>query len=76
MKNSEWISVNDGYPLSLMDVGRKNDIPYVLAVDSKNRMSVGYIDRLYSNGTPQWVFTKPIGKPTHWMHLPRPPVDG
>lgn len=49
-----------------------SDKPYVLAVDAKGRMSVGYA-MLYSSGHLQWTFAKPIGEPTHWMHLPPPP---
>lgn len=45
--------------------------PYVLAVDAKGRMSVGYA-RENSEGY-TWTFAKPIGQPTHWMKLPEPP---
>ena len=53
--------------------------PYVLAVDVKGRMSVGYA-RENSEGY-TWVFAKPIGEPTHFQPLPEPPkaeefVDG
>lgn len=49
-------------------------LPYVLAVDIKGRMSVGYAsehsgyDRGYS-----WTFAKPIGEVVRWMHLPSLP---
>ncbi len=46
--------------------------PYVLAVDAKGRMSVGYPYR-HSTGEVGWVFAKPIGEPTHWMPLPEAP---
>jgi hypothetical protein len=46
--------------------------PYVLAVDAKDRMSVGYA-RENSEGY-TWVFAKPIGEPTHWTPLPIPPI--
>lgn len=45
--------------------------PYVLAVDARDRMSVGYA-RENSEGY-TWVFAKPIGEPTHWMPLPLAP---
>lgn len=45
---------------------------YVLAVDDKNRMSVGYAYRL-SGGEIHWIFAKPIGHPVAWIHLPQPP---
>lgn len=46
--------------------------PYVLLVDAKDRMSVGYA-RATSYGY-TWVFAKPIGQPTHWMPLPDAPA--
>lgn len=46
--------------------------PYVLAVDVKGRMSVGYAIA-YDAGGYHWAFAKPIGEPTHWMPLPDPP---
>lgn len=51
-------------------------IPYVLAVDVKGRMSVGYATEHsgYQQGY-RWTFAKPIGEPTHWMPLPDPPTD-
>ncbi len=45
--------------------------PYVLAVDVKGRMSVGYARE--NSGGHTWIFAKPIGEPTHWQHLPEPP---
>jgi hypothetical protein len=47
--------------------------PYVLAVDAKGRMSVGYA-RENSEGF-MWVFAKPIGQPVYWMPLPAPPAQ-
>lgn len=49
-------------------------LPYVLAVDGKDRMSVGYATKYAdpSRGY-HWTFAKPIGEPTHWMPLPDPP---
>jgi hypothetical protein len=47
--------------------------PYVLAVDAKGRMSVGFARR-YSTGEIMWTFAKPIGEPTHWQDLPEPPA--
>jgi hypothetical protein len=52
----------------------KNPKPYVLAVDNKGRMSVGYAYRV-STGELSWTFAKPIGTPTHWMPLPDPPTS-
>lgn len=48
---------------------------YVLAIDAKNRMSVGYAYRL-SGGSLFWTFAKPIGNPIAWMELPQPPQQG
>lgn len=45
---------------------------YLLAVDAKGRMSVGYCYR-YQTGELGWVFAKPIGAVTHWMQLPDAP---
>ena len=45
---------------------------YVLAVDEKNRMSVGYC-MCQPSGYLHWTFSKPIGRPTHWMPLPEVP---
>lgn len=66
-----WIDVNECIPLSITnpaDWYRKPSF-YVLAVDIKDRMSVGY--RIHDG---RWIFAKPIGEPTHWMPLPKPPV--
>ena len=46
--------------------------PYVLAVDAKGRMSVGYARQNTAGYT--WTFAKPIGQVTHWMSLPAPPA--
>lgn len=50
---------------------------YVLAVDAKGRMSVGFAtEQLVMTGCSvpfTWTFAKPIGEPTHWMELPKPP---
>lgn len=50
----------------------RGEKPYVLAVDSRGRMSIGYA-QTHSCGH-VWVFAKPIGSPTHWMHLPPMPA--
>ena len=45
---------------------------YVLAVDSKGRMSIGFATS-YDKTHWRWTFAKPIGEPTHWRQLPNPP---
>lgn len=65
-----WISVTDEEPPITCRPARSK--PYVLAVDAKNRMSVGYALE-HSTAGYIWVFAKPIGEPTHWMPLPAPP---
>jgi hypothetical protein len=66
----QWVSVEDRKP-PINSVNKPQ--PYVLAIDAKDRMSVGYA-RLYSTGELWWTFAKPIGEPTHWMPLPNPPA--
>jgi hypothetical protein len=66
----EWRSVGASEPPIR---SQENPKPYVLAVDAKRRMSVGYVFDKYSEGGLWWVFAKPIGTPTHWMPLPDPP---
>jgi hypothetical protein len=46
---------------------------YILAIDAKRRMSVGYAVHNSSPPGYTWVFAKPIGAPTHWTELPDPP---
>ena len=65
----EWISVKDKLPKATTNY--KNKL-YVLLVDAKGRMSVGY--RLhYDSGETMFITAKPIGEVTHWMPLPEPP---
>jgi hypothetical protein len=63
-----WNPVSDMPPVS----ARNGDKPYVLAVDTKGRMSVGYC-WIASRGEVCWTFAKPIGEVTHWMPLPEAP---
>ena len=66
-----WVPVSVTPPLC--ETGRfQNDKPYVLAIDTKNRMSVGYCWKA-SKGEICWTFAKAIGEVTHWMPLPPPP---
>jgi hypothetical protein len=46
--------------------------PYVLAVDSKGRMTVAYAYQ-HPTGEIEWIMAKPVGVVTHWMPLPQPP---
>jgi hypothetical protein len=71
----EWIPIETAPPIQRFISGRGRqppEPPYVLAVDAKGRMSVGYA-REHSEGF-TWTFAKPIGQPTHWMALPAPPA--
>lgn len=67
---SPWLPIGTDQP-PLSDLGRTKN--YILAVDSKGRMSVAYAYR-HSAGMIQWVMAKPIGEVTHWMPLPVPPI--
>jgi hypothetical protein len=51
--------------------GVPREKPYVLVVDARDRMSVGYAREASYGFT--WVFAKPIGEPTHWTPLPVAP---
>lgn len=51
-----------------------SDKEYVLAVDAKGRMSIGFATT-HSSVPFIWTFAKPIGEPTHWRQLPKPPND-
>ena len=66
----DWIAVRVVRP----PLSDHRDKLYLLAVDAKGRMSIGYA---YAHSTADfgfmWTFAKPIGNPTHWMHLPTPP---
>lgn len=68
---SEWIKVTEKIPPISKVYGGKN-APYVLAIDEKDRMSVGYAMQ-YGDGRLMWTFAKPISEPTHWMPLPAAP---
>lgn len=68
---NEWFPVTTLPPLATIG-GDLKDKPYVLAVDQKGRMSIGYLIK-YSSDNLRWTFAKPIGDPTHWMPLPAPP---
>ncbi len=63
-----WIDVNHQAP----PIAAYREKPYVLAVDAKGRMSIGYA-LPHSTAGFYWVFAKPIGTVTHWMKLPEPP---
>lgn len=66
-----WTPIGTTPPIQRFISGQgwqPSEPPYVLAVDAKGRMSVGYA-REHSTGF-MWVFAKPIGQPTHWMELP------
>jgi hypothetical protein len=68
----QWKSIEDQLPpINEVPVGHNRK--YVLAIDAKDRMSVGYAYR-YSTGELGWTFAKAIGIPTHWTELPPPPV--
>ena len=67
---SPWNELPDSPP-PITDVYRPK--LYVLAIDGKDRMSVGFCMRQYS-GYLHWTFAKPIGNPTHWAYLPQPPA--
>lgn len=71
-ERSEWRSLKMTEPPVAITFNDKPK-PYVLAIDSKDRMSVGWAYR-YSTGKLGWTFAKPIGQPTHWMPLPTPPT--
>ena len=63
-----WVSVDDRLPEKRAPMFKH----YILAVDLRGRMSVGYV---WENGT--WTFAKPIGEPRYWMELPdRPALIG
>lgn len=49
------------------------DKPYVLAVDAKERMAVGYFHE-YSTGERGFTSAKPISNPVKWMPLPTAPI--
>ena len=69
-----WIRVKDRLPDNIVNCGeRLPEKPYVLCVDSRGRTSVGYPIR-YSYGV-RFIFSKPIGDPTHWMPLPDSPQE-
>lgn len=78
MTTSEWIDpIRKKPPIRRFVSGQgwqPAKLPYVLAVDVKGRMSVGYASEHSGerNGY-RWTFAKPIGEPTHWMPLPEPP---
>lgn len=74
MNPTDWINAAT-QPPPVKDIGEilRGTKPYVLAVDAKGRMSVGYPYK-YSTGELGWVFAKPIGAVTHWMPLPEPPM--
>jgi hypothetical protein len=64
-----WIPVSERLPEMTT---RWEDPRYVLAVDAKGRMSVGYYVE-HSSGKPWWTFAKAISDPTHWQPLPAAP---
>lgn len=73
----QWRSIESAPPTRKFISGQgwvPKDKPYVLAVDVKGRMSVGYTHQA-STGETCWTFAKPIGRPTHWMPLPEPPSE-
>lgn len=70
----EWISVKIKMPPHIGSLSDFAEKPYVLAVDTKNRMSIGYCRR-YQSGEYCWIFAKPIGEVTHWMNLPALPKE-
>lgn len=71
---SKWVPVGERVPAEKGDQWTKSAPLYVLAVDGKGRMSVGYcIAGYYKDGGAHWVFAKAIGAPTHWMPLPEVP---
>jgi hypothetical protein len=67
-----WISVSKQMPEAVTTYLGFQEKPYVLAVDAKNRMSIGYVVR-YQDGRHRWTFAKPIGEVTHWQPLPKGP---
>lgn len=70
--NAQWFDVTKKLP-KMVEIGADyQSKPYVLAVDCKGRMSIGYL-RKYSSDNLRWTFAKPIGEVTHWMPLPEPP---
>lgn len=74
----EWHPVETVPPLRRFISGQgwtPRDKPYVLVVDAKGRMSVGYaMAHAGEKFGYRWIFAKPIGIPTHWMPLPEPPA--
>ncbi len=79
LQNDEWLGDwNDvkavAPPLRVFVSGQGwSEKQYVLAVDAKDRMSIGFATG-NSVGPFCWTFAKPIGEPTHWRQLPQPPT--
>lgn len=74
MTAEDWIDVMKEKPPMQRFISGQGWVPrakpYVLAVDVKGRTSVGYAVK---NATGyDWTFAKPIGEPTHWMHIVLP----
>lgn len=74
MSTHLWIDVNDRLPdLKRFISGRGwSEKTYVLGVDSKGRMGVGFFTE-QSYG-PRWTSARAMGDATHWMLLPTAPV--
>jgi len=65
--------MNDWQPIESAPKSNCREKLYILAVDSKGRMSIGYLLKYSDEKIIQFASAKPIGRPTHWMHLPEPP---
>jgi len=72
---NEWRDPMDEKPPIQQFISGQGWTPkaYVLAVDVKGRVSVGYATQNRSGGY-RWAFAKPIGEPVLWMPLPPLPV--
>ena len=71
-----WVSVKERLPEKVAATygDLRDKSRYVLAVDAKGRMSIGYALR-YASGDVHWIFAKQIGEVTHWMPLPAEPKE-
>lgn len=78
MQSDDWIDPMEEKPPVQRFVSGQGWVPsakpYVLAVDVKGRMSVGYaMEHSGERDGYRWTFAKPIGEPIRWMRLPPAP---